>query len=78
VLRRPLELAQYACGDHIQRLERVGIQPSMSRLGCPWDNAMTESFMRTLKREEVDGRAYRDPGAGNGHEVFGTKPTLFP
>jgi transposase InsO family protein len=51
---------QYACGDYIQRLEAVGIQPSMSRPGCPWDNAMAESFMRTLKREEVDGRAYRD------------------
>jgi putative transposase len=51
---------QYACGDYIQRLERAGIQPSMSRPGCPWDNAMAESFMRTLKREEVDGRAYRD------------------
>jgi putative transposase len=51
---------QYACGDYIQRLERAGIQPSMSRPGCPWDNAMAESFMRTLKREEVDGQAYRD------------------
>ncbi len=51
---------QYACGNYIQRLERVGIQPSMSRPGCPWDNAMAESFMRTLKREEVDGRTYRD------------------
>jgi putative transposase len=51
---------QYACGDYIQRLEKAGIQPSMSRAGCPWDNAMAESFMRTLKREEVDGRAYRD------------------
>jgi transposase InsO family protein len=51
---------QYACGDYIQRLTQAGIQPSMSRPGCPWDNAMAESFMRTLKREEVDGRAYRD------------------
>jgi transposase InsO family protein len=51
---------QYACGDYIARLEQAGIQPSMSRVGCPWDNAMAESFMRTLKREEVDGRAYRD------------------
>ena len=51
---------QYACGDYIARLERAGIQPSMSRAGCPWDNAMAESWMRTLKREEVDGRAYRD------------------
>jgi transposase InsO family protein len=51
---------QYACGDYIARLQQAGIQPSMSRVGCPWDNAMAESFMRTLKREEVDGRAYRD------------------
>jgi len=41
-------------------LERAGIQPSMSRPGCPWDNAMAESFMRTLKREAVNGQAYRN------------------
>jgi transposase InsO family protein len=51
---------QYACGDYVARLERAGIQPSMSRAACPWDNAMAESFMRTLKREEVNGQAYRD------------------
>jgi transposase InsO family protein len=51
---------QYACADYISRLERAGIQPSMSRVGCPWDNAMAERFMRTLKGEEVDGRCYRD------------------
>ncbi len=51
---------QYACGDYVARLRQAGILPSMSRPGCPWDNAMAESFMRTLKREEVDGRAYRD------------------
>jgi putative transposase len=51
---------QYACGDYVERLEGAGIQPSMSRVGCPWDNAMAESFMRTLKKEEVDGRGYRD------------------
>jgi putative transposase len=32
----------------------------MSRIGCPYDNAQAESFMKTLKQEEVDGRAYRD------------------
>jgi transposase InsO family protein len=54
---------QYACGDYIQRLTQAGIQPSMSRPGCPWDNAMAESFMKTLKQEEVDGRDYRDKAA---------------
>jgi putative transposase len=51
---------QYACGDDIARLEAAGIQPSMSRAGCPWDNAMAESFMATLKREEADARSYKD------------------
>ncbi len=51
---------QYACGDYVERLDAAGIQPSMSRVGCPYDNAMAESFMKTLKHEEVDGRAYRN------------------
>jgi transposase InsO family protein len=51
---------QYACGDYIGRLEAAGVLPSMSRAGCPYDNAMAESFMKTLKAEEVDGRLYRD------------------
>jgi len=54
---------QYACDDYVERLEAAGIQPSMSRVGCPYDNAMAESFMKTLKSEEVDGRAYRDLAA---------------
>jgi putative transposase len=51
---------QYACGDYIARLEVAGILPSMSRAGCPYDNAMAESFMKTLKREEVDASEYQD------------------
>jgi transposase InsO family protein len=30
---------QYACGDYIARLRAWGIQPSMSRVGCPYDKA---------------------------------------
>lgn len=33
------------------------------RVGNPYDNAKAESFMKTLKHEEVDGRAYRDADA---------------
>jgi transposase InsO family protein len=51
---------QYACADYARRLEEVGVLPSMSRGGCPYDNAKAESFMKTLKTEEVDGSAYRD------------------
>ena len=32
----------------------------MSRAGCPYDNATAESFMKTLKQEEVDASSYRD------------------
>ena len=51
---------QYACGDYAAVLEAHGIQPSMSRVGNPYDNARAETFMKTLKQEEVDGRSYRD------------------
>jgi putative transposase len=51
---------QYACGDYTDLLEAYDIRSSMSRIGCPYDNAKAESFMKTLKQEEVDGRAYRD------------------
>jgi transposase InsO family protein len=51
---------QYACSDYTELLERHDIQPSMSRIGNPYDNAKAESFMKTLKQEEIDGRAYRD------------------
>jgi putative transposase len=51
---------QYACREYTCLLEAHDIQPSMSRIGNPYDNAKAESFMKTLKQEEVDGRAYRD------------------
>ena len=51
---------QYACGDYAAILARHDIQASMSRVGNPYDNAKAESFMKTLKIEEVDGSAYRD------------------
>src|SRR5262249_20458232 len=51
---------QYACADYVALLKASGLQPSMSRVGNPYDNAKAESFMKTLKHEEVDGRAYRD------------------
>ena len=51
---------QYACGDYTELLEAHGIAASMSRVGNPYDNAKAESFMKTLKTEEVDGRLYRD------------------
>ena len=51
---------QYACGAYVQRLQSEEMTLSMSRPGNPWDNAWAESFMKTLKAEEVDGQAYRN------------------
>ena len=51
---------QYACGDYVAILKAHDIQASMSRVGNPYDNAKAESFMKTLKVEEVYGGAYRD------------------
>jgi transposase InsO family protein len=51
---------QYACGEYTAILQAHDIQPSMSRIANPYDNAKAESFMKTLKQEEVDGSAYRD------------------
>jgi transposase InsO family protein len=61
---------QYACGDYTALLAAHDIQPSMSRIGNPYDNAKAESFMKTLKQEEVDGRAYRD--AHQAREMIGS------
>jgi putative transposase len=51
---------QYASHDYTQLLQNHGIQISMSRKGNPWDNAACESFIKTLKYEEVYRTEYRD------------------
>ena len=51
---------QYASGDYTQLLKDHHIQISMSRKANPWDNAACESFMKTLKCEEVYRTEYRD------------------
>jgi putative transposase len=49
---------QYASEDYTRILGEHGILPSMSRAGNPWDNAACESFMKTLKAEQIDGTRY--------------------
>ena len=52
--------SQYASGDYTNLLKENGIDISMSRKANPWDNAACESFMKTLKYEEVHRNEYRD------------------
>ncbi len=49
---------QYACGDYREKLEARKIAISMSRIANPYDNAKAESFMKTLKAEEVNAKTY--------------------
>ena len=44
---------QYASAEYVAVLEKHGMIPSMSRPANPYDNASCESFMKTLKREEI-------------------------
>lgn len=44
---------QYLCDDYTSLLQENGFHISCSRKGNPYDNAWTESFMKTLKYEEV-------------------------
>jgi transposase InsO family protein len=52
--------SQYASNDYTDLLKANQIDISMSRKGNPWDNAACESFMKTLKYEEVLRNEYRD------------------
>ena len=51
---------QYASHDYREVLLRNRMTPSMSRPGNPYDNAFCESFMKTLKQEEIYCCQYRD------------------
>ncbi len=51
---------QYASQDYVDLLQTHGIEPSMSRPANPYDNAVCESLMKTLKQEEIYCREYRD------------------
>ncbi len=51
---------QYASDQYMRVLRVNGILPSMSRPANPYDNAACESFIKTLKREEIYANQYRD------------------
>jgi putative transposase len=51
---------QYSSGDYAKILQQNKMIPSVSRPGKPYDNAHCESFLKTLKREEIYANDYRD------------------
>ena len=46
--------SQYTSISFAQRLEEAGILPSIGSVADPYDNALAESFVATLKRELLD------------------------
>ena len=51
--------SQYTGGDWMRFLEDHHLEPSMSRRGNCYDNAVAESFFQLLKRERIKRRIYR-------------------
>jgi transposase InsO family protein len=51
---------QYASGEYVGILKKHGMVPSMSRPANPYDNASCESFIKTLKREEIYTNDYEN------------------
>jgi transposase InsO family protein len=51
---------QFACIEFQEVVQAHGMIPSMSRPANPYDNAACESFMKTLKQEEIYCNQYRD------------------
>jgi putative transposase len=58
---------QYCSEQYTSLLQIYGIVPSMSRPGNPYDNAFCESFMKTLKREQIYAHKYQFMDELNAH-----------
>ncbi|HTK74152.1 MAG TPA: integrase core domain-containing protein, partial [Gemmataceae bacterium] len=51
---------QYAATSYVERLQKLGVRPSMAAIGEPRENGFAERLVRTIKEEEVDLSDYRD------------------
>ena len=51
---------QYAATLYVERLQKLGVKPSMAAIGEPRENGFAERLVRTIKEEEVDLSDYRD------------------
>ena len=62
---------QYLSSAYISTLKRHGIEISLARRGCPWENGYAERLIRTLKEEEVHLNDYKDAHGGErSHRAF--------
>ena len=49
----------YGSDDWLRFLKSNNLEPSMSRRGNYWDNAVAESFFSSLKKERIKRRIYK-------------------
>ena len=67
---------QYACDAYRGLLAAHQIQPSMSRTGDCWDNAVAESFFATLELELITRRTWRSHAEAR-HDIFAFIETWY-
>ena len=58
-MQRWVELTQYGSDDFKRFCVAHNLEPSMSRRGNCWDNAVAESFFSSLKKERIQKRIYK-------------------
>ncbi len=58
MLRPSVEFGQYTSLTYTDRLDELGIAPSVGSKGDAYDNAMAEALVATFKSEAVDGRRF--------------------
>ncbi len=68
--------SQYASGDYQALLKEHKITPSMSRKGDCWDNAVSESFLHTLKVEMVNRSRFKTREKAKG-DIFEYVETFY-
>lgn len=51
--------SQYSSDDWLRFCKHHNLEPSMSRRGNCWDNAVAESFFSSLKKERIKKRIYK-------------------
>jgi putative transposase len=70
---------QYAATAYVSRLQNLGVQISMAKVGEPRENGYAERLMRTIKEEHVSLTEYRDFDDARQHlqtfidQVYNTK-----
>jgi putative transposase len=62
--------SQNGSDDWLRFCQANNLEPSMSRRGHCWDNAVTESFFSSLKKERITQRIYRTRDLAKGRLVF--------